>query len=241
MGTDTQSLKIIGAWLTRFAGLSRAVADKVMTKEAMADLAIMLGKEFPSSAFTSDSLQAVAANHPWFPPYADLRVSVEKWWTEHRPRQRQISGPAGGEVLRGMDAEWFGYYHKRMGEIEAGHAEDAKGVTIDAFGGRGDAGAARRNLASLIRKHSPAAWKIISGGDGSVRGEPTEGEKAAVAASVRVALAALAEAAQGGPKSATFDQQMAAVRASPALKGKTLGALTPEQVKHARETQLGAR
>lgn len=240
MATDGGSLKIIGEWVARLSKVTASKEDDKLTKETLADLAIMLGREFPSGAFTSDSLQAVAANHPWFPAYADLRTSVALWWSENRPRQRQISGPAGGETLRGMDAEWFGFYHKRMSEIEAGHAEDAKGVTIDAFSGRGDAVAARRNLGSLMRKMSPAAWRVISGSDGG-RVVPTEADLDAVSTSVQETLRVLASQWDGMPKSASFAEQMAAIRAAPPLKGKPLGALTPEQIRHARETQLGAR
>lgn len=240
MATDQESLRIIATWLTKLSGITNAKEDNRLDASTVDDLARMLGKEFPSGAFTTDSRQAVAANHPWFPAYADLRASVEKWWSANRPRARQISGPDAVGTLRGMDAEWFSFYHKRMSEIEAGHAEDAKGVTIDAFSGRGDAVAARRNLGSLMRKMSPAAWRVISGSDGG-RVVPTEADLDAVSTSVQETLRVLASHRDGMPKSASFAEQMAAIRAAPPLKGKPLGALTPEQIRHARETQLGAR
>ena len=237
MATDTQSMKIIGAWLTRLAGFTKAANDKAMTKETMADLAIMLGKEFPSSAFTSDSLQAIAGEIEWFPAYSTLRAGVAIWWADHRPQQRKLAGPPGNETLGGMDAYWFRFWHKRVAEIEAGHAEDEHGRPLDPFVGRGSAEAARRNLASLVREKSPAAWRIISGSDDR-RKEPTQTNIDAVAASVKAALAELSlRGATTARSSAPLGEQIAAVRAAMGA-AKPFGQLTPEELAAARAAQL---
>lgn len=236
MATDTQSLKIIGAWLSRLAGFTKAPNDKAMTKETMADLAIMLGKEFPSPAFTSDSLQAIAGDIEWFPAYATLRAAVAIWWAEHRPQQRRIAGPPGVEDLPKMDQLWFAFYHKRIGEIEGGRL-DANGVKVDAFAGRGNSADARRNLASLVRKNSPAAWKIISGSD-DTRREPTDADREAVAESTRRAIAALAEHRSGAQPSASIGEQLAAVKTAMGA-GYKPKPLTPEQLAAVRKQQLG--
>jgi hypothetical protein len=237
MATDPGSLKIIAAWLARLARITKTPADSAMDAEKMTDLTTMLGKAFPSGAFTTASLEAVAANHPWFPAYADLRLEVEKWWGQNRPQVRKIAGPPGAEHLAPPDRLWFDFWHIRVGEIERGHAEDQAGRPLDPYSGWIKADRARANLASLLRKQSPAAWRIISGHDDTVA-EKTDADRAAVAESVQAALRNLSMgAATASPRSAPLGDQVAAVRTSIGA-APVARPLAPDQLAAARAAQL---
>jgi hypothetical protein len=232
MAADTQSVKIIMRWLERLANITKATTEGAMSAEKIADLALMLAKEFPSAAFTSDSLQAVCAEIEWFPAYSTLRAAVAIWWGDHRPRTRQLTGPAGAEDLGIIDQRWFAFWHTRCAEISAGRGEDEFGHPRNPYAGRGSAEAARANLAGLMRLKSPAAWALISGDDGS-RPVPTDADRAAVAESARAAIQALAEHRSGSPATASIGEQLAAVRSAMGA-GFRPKELTPEQLAAAR-------
>jgi len=64
--------------------------DAVDFVEAMAP---MLAMRFPDGAFTSASLEAVAAECKYLPTYGELVGYLHAWWRDHRPRPRALPAP----------------------------------------------------------------------------------------------------------------------------------------------------
>ena len=114
MNADQTTLRIITGWVTNLAELTRHGEAKP-TKDKLAIYATMLGKDFPSGAFTSDSLHHVASGSDWFPSFEGCRSKLAEWWKVNRPASvGQIAGPHDGETesvkwarrCREMESEW---------------------------------------------------------------------------------------------------------------------------------------
>jgi hypothetical protein len=138
----------------------------------------MLGQDFPSSAFTTDSLHAVVQGAEWFPPYDTIRQRVGDWWRDHRPAcVRALPGPyttaASAADLTGRDLDWLNYFHKR--------AAEGFGPPHD-----GDAPSSRARCLDTVRCQSRPAYAVITGEPAeSDWSEPTAVEKRAVATALR--------------------------------------------------------
>jgi hypothetical protein len=137
---DIETKRHVARWITRLSAITRQGGGD-LDAQTVRDLAEMLADDFPAGAFTTESLQAVAREHEWFPAYAVIRAVVGQWWAENRPAVPAIEGPGG---LAAADRTWVAYWHKRQ-------AEDFSGSS-----------AAR--VLSLIRSQSQAAYDVITSG-----------------------------------------------------------------------------
>lgn len=152
--TDPASLKIIAGWLMNLADLCRHGAEGRPTKNAVAAYATMLGKNFPPSAFTSDSLHAVMQDADWFPSCAMVQQRLAAWWQDHAPASaRALADPQSADVtkLTGIDLTWFVFFRRR-------EAENFGPITI---GSRHWPESSRWHLLSLIRQQSYSAWREL--------------------------------------------------------------------------------
>jgi len=176
--TDPEALRIIAGWLNNLAELTRHGEEGRPTKNKLAVTATMLGQDFPSSAFTTDSLHAVVQGAEWFPPYDTIRQRVAEWWQDHRPAcARALAGPyaaaATATDLTGRDRGWLDYFATR---------------NIEGFGPPRDGcpPSSRSRCLHLIKCQSPAAYSIITGAAPEPEwSAPTAAEKSAVAAALR--------------------------------------------------------
>jgi hypothetical protein len=146
-------LKIIAGWISSLADVTRHPAEQRPTREALGTYATLLSADFPSSAFTSDSLRACATGNDWFPSYDAIRRGVGDWWREHRPAPLVALTDERLQHLDEMDRLWVGYYWRRCQE-----------------------GCDRKHVLSLVRQQSPAAYREITGDTEAPRTGPTEAE-----------------------------------------------------------------
>ena len=123
MTPDPKTLLIITTWLTDLATLCNLPPDlPVADLEMKVSLyAKELGAEFPSAAFTTDSLRVVVVGQPWFPAYATVRERIAAWWRDNRPRHSPAIRDHRAKPLGWDDADerWVDFYHRRASEITA--------------------------------------------------------------------------------------------------------------------------
>lgn len=151
---NTESLRIIAGWLNNLAELTRHGEDGRPTKNRLATIATMLGRDFPAGAFTTDSLHAAAQGIEWFPPYDTIRQQIGEWWRENQttcPRAlpaHNTAADAATSELTTMDRYWLNYFSKR--------ASEGFGPLCD-----GDAPSGRARCLDLVRCQSPDAFAVI--------------------------------------------------------------------------------
>jgi hypothetical protein len=169
MTATKYDLHIIASWLANLAELTRHGDDGKLTEDKLAIYSTLLGKDFPSTAFTVASLHHAAQGCEWWPSYDAVRRRISEWWREHRPCSAlALSAPYAttGADLTGIDRLWLDCWYRRTQEIATGKPASGNGPEgRDAYAGHGTSAAARRNLASLIRQQSPRAWAVIAGGE----------------------------------------------------------------------------
>lgn len=203
MATDPTSIKICKGWLDILAALCVVGKEGPLTEAKKLMLARELCELFPSAAFVNPCARACAKGD-YFPGFDTLQARIGEWWEMNKPgspvRARLFSDE--GANLSGMDLHWFNYFHKRQQENFAPVRTGAPASS-------------RAHVLSLIRTQSPAAWGVITGNTSRRISEATDDERAAVADSARRAREAMQPPRE--PRAHSLDQQMAAVRASPAL------------------------
>ena len=260
--------KHASAWLLRLKSQTREGKDRV-TGKSLPDLARMLAVDFPIGAFTPESMQAVAGAAPdgWFPgAYAVMRGLINDWWGANKPPSADTSWPPGVDRLAEyFDRQWFRHYHltrpkaleqdrervARLGEFTYPPYRDPYTPQTDiAYSRVGQ-------LASLIRRYSPAAWALIRDPEPGGSAVPPDPDAAPLddylddqpARSIQPVVAAVTAALQGShglfaspPASHSVDEQRRAVepgfRDIPALRAPR--PLTPEQLAAARATVRGS-
>ena len=176
--------KAIATWLLRLKGQTREGKERI-TAKGLGDMARMLAVDFPPEAFCQESLHAVSAAAPdgWFPgAYAVMNRLLGHWWAANKPASADANWPPGINGLARAPAigSWFRRYHTERPAAEA--IDDARIRRLGAFtdppyetvyAPRTDrANSAVARLASMVRRYSPAAWGLISGGDGATREPP---------------------------------------------------------------------
>ena len=110
----------IADWL---AALGTLTAAGMTAKDAQAKIAAyspMLRGKYPPSAFTMDSLEAVAAGLKFFPSYGELCDRLTAYWRENRPK-------AAGPAIEGPGRCWaLARLHRRPARRRRGPGAPAK-------------------------------------------------------------------------------------------------------------------
>ena len=86
--SNAESLRIIAGWINNYAESTRHGEEGRPTKNKLALYASLLAKDFPSGAFTLDSLHYVVHGNEWFPAYDVIRKGLAEWWERHKPTSR---------------------------------------------------------------------------------------------------------------------------------------------------------
>jgi len=84
-------LRVISAWLTDLANLTAGNASMREIKPRIGGIASMLSDNFPTGAFTRNSLEHVARQCSFFPSYGELCNALAPWWKDHQPPHRAIA------------------------------------------------------------------------------------------------------------------------------------------------------
>ena len=152
-------------WLNQLAELTRHGEDKP-TSDKLLLYAAMLAKELPGGAFTSDSLHEAGSAWTFFPPFADVRKHLLRWWDEHKPRlATALESPVamGPDALDAKDRAWLAYWHTRSAEINQCTASRAARVSRPK--GRRTVGDTSRPVGSKRQAAGGSRWS----GRGKVR------------------------------------------------------------------------
>jgi hypothetical protein len=199
-------------WLTRLAKLTTPNAERrVGVIEAAAEMVAQL-KEFPPRTFTEKSLTEIADEFETFPSVAKLRKSL------FRIRDAQLANARIGkgdetDILTAIDRAWFDYYQReRPLRVET---EERLG---DRLGMIDPSQRPLALLASLVRRQSPQAWRLISGSAGAFVA-PTEEDCERVRESAAAAIAALHPAFLPASKM-PISEQMTVLRGQSSPKSK---------------------
>lgn len=150
MNPSQEALRHITGWLAQLADLTRSGAEPV-TKSKLASYATMLGKDFPTSAFTSDSLSAVVTGHEFFPAFDVLRQQLGVWWRENRPASVPALSDGTTEAMSVKDRVFLAHWQQRRagGWCRCGSSACGRSAAF---------------TAGFVRRYAPAAWTLIERG-----------------------------------------------------------------------------
>lgn len=150
---DANKATLILQWVNDLAKLLPRAADAAGTPETwttvLRNYADFLYSDFPSTAFSRESLKAMTAENEYFPTYKQLLGQLGQWWRENRP----VQGLIESDEFRGwseMDRHWLAYYYRRRDE----RFSPTRGAHFESPGGRA-------LVLSLIRCQSPRAARYI--------------------------------------------------------------------------------
>jgi hypothetical protein len=178
LSPNPQTLKIIAAWLAKIATLCNPPQGETTDdlRNRIVAYTGELGLEFPSAAFTPDSVRHVVQDQAWFPAYATIRSRLAEWWRDHKPACAPALADYSPKPPRWqpMDEHWLDFWHTRAAEIAA-------------LPDPNEQRAARANLASLICAQSPRAWSVVSNTPLAQHNTPSAAEIGRVAAMLRPA------------------------------------------------------
>lgn len=110
---STEARDPIGPWLRRLGMLT--ASPKVSVDEVRAALVLyedMLRDKYPASAFTRQSLEAVAAGSKFFPTYGEVCDRLTKFWRDDRAKA--LPGPAAAGPTRPGAGHWHGFIAARL-------------------------------------------------------------------------------------------------------------------------------
>jgi hypothetical protein len=95
MPDPSSHLPVVREWLVSLGVLCAISASRREAEMKLAAFAPLLVREFPTAAFTSDSLSHVAAANPrGFPSYGELVTALREWWHPRRPLPPALPPPA---------------------------------------------------------------------------------------------------------------------------------------------------
>lgn len=91
--TSKADLQHVMGWLADLANMTAGSAPLADIKPKITTMAAMLADKFPAAAYCRQSLDAVASECRFFPPYSDVIKHLGGWWRVHRPEQPTIPAP----------------------------------------------------------------------------------------------------------------------------------------------------
>lgn len=106
---DITPRDLIVEWLARLAVRCVPKNSKEDIEVIVRTYAAPMAADIPAAAFTAESLEAVARQFPWFPPYAGLRKAIDKWLKANQP---QKAVPAPGVDLPAADRCMVGFWNE---------------------------------------------------------------------------------------------------------------------------------
>jgi hypothetical protein len=101
----------IAEWLAALGTLTAAGMTAEDAREKILAYASLLGGKYPASAFTRESLEAVAAGLKFFPAYGELCDRLSAYWRENRPKS---AGPAIAGPSKPGAGHWHGFIAARL-------------------------------------------------------------------------------------------------------------------------------
>lgn len=117
-----------GEWLAALGALTAASMTADDARVKIAAYAALLRTKYPASAFTTESLEAVAATSKFFPSYGEVCERLTAYWEQRRPPSTQAA--LSGD--RAPPGQWLKSVTRRLEE-----------------------GANRATLLSIVRAHAP--------------------------------------------------------------------------------------
>jgi hypothetical protein len=95
MPKQTTHVRVVRQWCQSLGVLSAVSMSRQDAEMRLAAFVPMLLDRFPDEAFTTASLQHVAAHAvKGFPTYGELADWLSEWWRDNRPRPVAIAPPA---------------------------------------------------------------------------------------------------------------------------------------------------
>ncbi|HTI81804.1 MAG TPA: hypothetical protein VL614_15250 [Acetobacteraceae bacterium] len=151
LNPDAQTLKHITSWVKQLHdAVPRHDEGDPPTKEKWAVLASLLGKDYPSGAFTMASLHATAQGLTYFPGYEIIRQRVGSWWQANMPAiARGIDNDSRYIGLSTVERRWMAFW------------DDA---TARGFKAKreGDPPMNAGIIDSMIRRYAPRVWDRLN-------------------------------------------------------------------------------
>ena len=99
MPTQQTHLPVVREWCQSLGVLSAVSISRREAEMKLAAYVPLLMDRFPDAAFTTDSLQHVAARAvKGFPTYGELAAWLSEWWRENRPRPPALPPPAPAPI-----------------------------------------------------------------------------------------------------------------------------------------------
>lgn len=92
--TEQERLRAVVGWLSDLANITAGNAPLADSKAKIGTMASLLVTGFPADAFCRASLDFVAQECRFFPPYADVNKHLGNWCRSHRPQPAIAAPPA---------------------------------------------------------------------------------------------------------------------------------------------------
>lgn len=92
--TEQERLRAVVGWLSDLANITAGNAPLADSKAKIGTMASLLVTGFPADAFCRASLDFVAQECRFFPPYADVNKHLGNWCRSHRPQPAIVAPPA---------------------------------------------------------------------------------------------------------------------------------------------------
>ena len=169
MTPNHATLKIITGWLASLADVTSHGSEGRPSKDVLATYASLLGQDFPSSAFTAESLRYVIGTEAWWPAMATITKRIGDWWRDNRPASAPRIGYDGAAAMSDEDEIWVAFHQRRMPEIAL--LEDWRARAFQ-----------ETRLLSLIKARSLPAWHAVTGKSPEVFTPPSPEMLAAIRA-----------------------------------------------------------
>lgn len=122
MPKQTTHVSVVRQWCQSLGVLSAVSISREEAELKLRAYVPMLMDRFPDGAFTTASLEHVAAHAvKGFPTYGELATWLSDWWKEHRPLPPLLNGPAKEaprpEPREPPTEEEVAYVHARVQQI----------------------------------------------------------------------------------------------------------------------------
>ena len=120
MAKQTTHLPVVRQWCQSLGVLSAVSISRQEAEMKLAAYVPLLFDRFPDAAFTTASLEHVAARAvKGFPTYGELAAWLSEWWSAHRPALPALPPPDIPPPRPPPTPEEVAYVHQRVAECVA--------------------------------------------------------------------------------------------------------------------------